>query len=164
MFKSKKRQYEVINEEECKEEWGKRKKLRRSYIKSVPSKKIEKVFDSFKVYLFSAPNEKKRASSIVNSGVKKAKIDESLETQVVLPQADIEILTDLDVLAVGNLDFLLPPFKPLSNLGKTNICKEFGLNFVKSITTTYENRNNKIFNLNELVPISTYQVPKMGIV
>ena len=30
VFKSKKRQYEVINEEECKEEWGKRKKLRRS--------------------------------------------------------------------------------------------------------------------------------------
>ena len=120
VFKSKKRQYEVINEEECQEEWGKRKKLRRSYIKSVPSKKIEKVFDSFKVGLFSVPNKKKRVSSIVNSGAKKAKIDESLETQVVLPQADIEILTDLDVLAVVNLDFLLPPFKPLSSLGKTN--------------------------------------------
>ena len=98
----------------------------------------------------------------MNSGVKKTKIDESLETQVVLPQDDSEILTDLDVLAVGNLDFLLPPFKPLSSLGKTNICKEFGLNFVKSITTTYENSNNNIFNLNELVPISTYQVPKDG--
>ena len=119
VFKSKKRQYEVINEEECKEEWGKRKKLRRSYIKPVPSQKIEKVFDSFRVDLFKAPNKKKRASSsISNSGIKKTKIDESLETPVALPLDDVEIITDLDVLAVGNIDFVLPPFKPLSILGK----------------------------------------------
>ena len=102
-------------------------KKRRNYTKSVPSKKIEKVFDSFGVDLVSAPNKKKRASSIANSGVKKTKIDESLETQVVLPQDDIEILTDLDVLAIGNIDFLLQPFKPLSSLGKLISARNLGI-------------------------------------
>ena len=45
-----------------------------------------------------------RALSIANSGVNKTKIDESLEARVVLPQDDIEIITDLGVLAIYNID------------------------------------------------------------
>ena len=93
---------------------GKRKKLRRSYIKSVPSKKQKK----YSIVLGLI----KRASSIANSGVKKTKITESLETQ-----DDIEILTELDVLVVSNIYFLLPPFKPLSSLGKQIYVRNLGL-------------------------------------
>ena len=47
MFKQKKLKRELVNEEHCKEEWAKRKKVKTSYISPLP-RKIEKVFSQFK--------------------------------------------------------------------------------------------------------------------
>ena len=48
VFKQKKRKLTVENEEECKEEWSRRKRSKISYVKRNPDK-VSKVFESVKV-------------------------------------------------------------------------------------------------------------------
>ena len=80
------------------------------------------------------------------------------EPQTVI-QDDVEILNDLDVLALGSIDFILPDFKPLSLIGQIQICKDLRLNIVNPVSC--KNNNNKT-NLNDLFPSSMFQVPMDG--
>ena len=103
----------VDKEEECKEEWSKRKKGKLSYINPVPCK-IGKTFEKFKLLnniteSTSRKNKRTHTDDLECTLPKMKRPKSTLEPQTVI-QDDVEILNDLDVLALGSIDFILPDF------------------------------------------------------
>ena len=80
-------------------------------------------------------------------------IRESLKKQIAIPSGDIEIITDPDIVALGTVYVLLPPFKPLSHLGQVNCRKILGLPLVNVVCCKIkcDNNSSKEINLNELL-------------
>ena len=164
IFKVKKRKQELVfNEEECKEEWGKRKKAKLSYIYPA-SCKIDKIFDKFKIMnkINGSPSRKIKRKLLKEDESIAPKLKcckTTLESDVLVPD-QIEILNDLDVLALGSIEFILPDFKPLSLMGQTKICKDLGLNIVNPVIC--RNDSNCRTNLNDLIPSLMFPVPMDG--
>ena len=57
---------------------------------------------------------------------KKAKFEVLKET-IPIPAKNVEIITDLDIVALGTIDVILPPFKQMSFLCQGNLCNILGL-------------------------------------
>ena len=68
-----------------------------------------------------------------------------LEEPLPIKAKEIEIITDLDIIALGTIDIILPPFNKLSLLGQINICNILELPVV-----------------NQLVPSLTFNIPGDG--
>ena len=56
-----------------------------------------------------------------------------LEEPLPIKAKEIEIITDLDIIALGTIDIILPPFNQLSLLGQINICNILELPVVNPI-------------------------------
>ena len=127
MFKQKNLKRELVNEEHCKEEWAKRKKVKTSYISPLP-RKIEKVFSQFKDFDRNAASSKTKKIKILADSLEGCKTSHltitthaTSEQQLTIPAENVEIMTDLNILALGSVEFLLPEFKNLSLGPNTNL-------------------------------------------
>ena len=129
VFKQKKRKCQVENEEECKEEWSKRKKNKFSYIQ--PSK--SRIDKAFKGIIKGKSNSLKTVkcrnkqvtldtkSDCILDQNKLCKYDQDISTPMsnrIIPGKDVEIITDLDIVEMSSLDYNLPRFHPLTYSGQ----------------------------------------------
>ena len=78
-----------------------------------------------------------------------------------LQAADVDIITDIDIIEICTMNYDLPPYKPLSHPGQIDICNNLNFNVVISPVDSKINSNVKK-PLNEYVPSKTYCVPGDG--
>ena len=177
VFKQKKRKCQVEeNEEECKEEWSKRKKNKLSYIQ--PSKsRIDKAFKGIiKGKSNSLKTVKCRNKQIVNQVTlntksdcildqnKLCKYDQDISTPMsnrIIPGKDVEIITDLDIVEMSSLDSNLPRFHPLTYSGQKQMCNLFDVKLMNSIICS-RNEHPPYSNLRDYFPSKTLHIPGDG--
>ena len=85
----------------------------------------------------------------------------STAPDVVLQAADVDIITDIDIIEICTMNYDLPPYKPLSHPGQIDICNNRNFNVVISPVHSKINSNVKR-PLNEYLPSKTYSVPGDG--
>ena len=162
VFKAKKKVREVSNEEESIENWRMRKNKKNSYIN--PNKnKVYKVFEKLKNSNLEI--SRIRIPLVIHEESiprpKRVKLKESLPVKA----KEIEIITDLDIIALGTIDIILPPFNQLSLLGQINNCNILELPVVNQISCKINcasSRSRKDIHLNQLVPSLTFNIPGDG--
>ena len=127
VFKPKKRKIQVEDEENCKEEWSKRKKAKLSYIK--PSKnKICKAFTNVinkSVGEMNMMGNSKSREVLTSKEVILPKQDQVISTSLSNTPAilltDVEIISDLDIVEMSSIDYKLPGFQPLTYMGQKEL-------------------------------------------
>ena len=125
-------------------------------------KVFEKLKDSNLAKTKCLPNPLKKHKSV--SCAKKATL-EVLEETIPIPAKNIEIITDLDIAALGTIDVILPPFKQISFLGQGNLCNILGLPLTKPVFCKINCTNccnKQAISLNELEPSLTFHIPGDG--
>ena len=157
---------EVTNEEESREIWGKRKSNKNSHIHPNLCK-VDKVFEKFKdsnlTKTENIDNPLNKDEKLIRYP-KKAKFEVLKET-IPIPAKNVEIITDLDIVLLGTIYVILPPFKQMSFLGQGNLCNILGLPLTNPILckiTCTNSCNKEEIHLNELEPSLTFRIPGDG--
>ena len=144
----------------------KRKKVKTSYISPLP-RKIEKVFSQFKDFDRNAASSKTKKIKILADSLEGCKTSyltitthATSEQQLTIPAENVEIMTDLDILALGSVEFLLPEFKNLSLLVQIQICDELGFTKINPVICISNSKYKH--KLNQLKPSRLFPIPKDG--
>ena len=141
VFKLKKR-LRVENEEE----WSRSKKSKFSYTKPTDDKvskiyKNSKSSKSFNVESLSKCSTKREVATICEEN----SVDVDTVSDDILRASVVEIISDLDLVEVGTIEYKLPVFQPFTYRGQKKLCDDLHLQLLDSTNSI---RNNIPVNSN----------------